>query len=45
MATAGTRKVIVTCAVTGSVHVPSQSPYLPLTPEEIADGAVGAAEG
>jgi uncharacterized protein (DUF849 family) len=44
MATAGARKVIVTCAVTGSVHVPSQSPYLPLTPEEIAAGAVGAAE-
>ncbi|MEA2531021.1 MAG: hypothetical protein QOG89_2665 [Thermomicrobiales bacterium] len=40
----GARKVIVTCAVTGSVHVPSQSPYLPLTPEQIADSAVGAAE-
>ena len=42
--TTGARKVIVTCAVTGSVHVPSQSPYLPLTPEQIADSAVGAAE-
>ena len=40
----GARKVIVTCAVTGAVHVPSQSPYLPITPEEIADNAVGAAE-
>jgi uncharacterized protein (DUF849 family) len=40
----GARKVIVTCAVTGSVHVPSQSPYLPLTPQEIAESAIGAAE-
>jgi uncharacterized protein (DUF849 family) len=37
-------KVIVSCAVTGSIHVPSQSPYLPLTPEQIAEGAIGAAE-
>jgi uncharacterized protein (DUF849 family) len=40
----GIRPVIVTCAVTGSVHVPSQSPYLPLTPSEIAESAIGAAE-
>jgi uncharacterized protein (DUF849 family) len=40
----GARKVIVTCAVTGAVHVPSQSPYLPITPEQIAENAVGAAE-
>lgn len=38
------RKVIVTCAVTGAVHVPSQSPYLPLTPGAIAESAIGAAE-
>lgn len=44
MATKGARKVIVTCAVTGAVHVPSQSPYLPVTPEEIANAAIGAAE-
>ncbi|MCO5219949.1 MAG: 3-keto-5-aminohexanoate cleavage protein, partial [Thermomicrobiales bacterium] len=44
MATSGARKVIVTCAVTGAVHVPSQSPHLPVTPEEIADAAIGAAE-
>jgi uncharacterized protein (DUF849 family) len=37
-------KVIVSCAVTGSIHVPSQSPHLPLTPEQIAEGAIGAAE-
>src|SRR5262245_5044285 len=37
-------KVIVSCAVTGSIHVPSQTPYLPITPKEIAEGAIGAAE-
>ena len=41
---AETRKVIITCAVTGAIHTPSMSPYLPVTPEEIADAAVGAAE-
>lgn len=38
------RKVIITCAVTGAIHTPSMSPYLPVTPEEIVDAAVGAAE-
>lgn len=38
------RKVIITCAVTGSVHTPSMSPHLPVTPEEIADHAIEAAE-
>jgi uncharacterized protein (DUF849 family) len=38
------RKVIITCAVTGAIHTPSMSPYLPVTAEEIADAAVGAAE-
>lgn len=37
-------KVIITCAVTGAIHTPSMSPYLPITPEEIADAALGAAE-
>jgi len=37
------RKAIVSCAVTGSIHVPSVSPYLPITPGEIAEGAIGAA--
>ncbi len=36
--------VIVTCAVTGSLHTPSMSPFLPITPEQIAEAAVGAAE-
>jgi uncharacterized protein (DUF849 family) len=37
-------KVIISCAVTGSIHVPSQSPHLPLTPGQIAESAIGAAE-
>jgi uncharacterized protein (DUF849 family) len=41
---AASRKVIITCAVTGAIHTPSMSPYLPITPAEIADAAVGAAE-
>jgi len=36
--------VIVTCAVTGSIHVPSMTPHLPITPEEISDEAIAAAE-
>src|SRR5579883_315520 len=38
------RKVIITCAVTGAIHTPSMSPALPVTPSEIADAAVEAAE-
>jgi uncharacterized protein (DUF849 family) len=38
------RKVIITCAVTGAIHTPSMSPYLPVTADEIAAGALGAAE-
>src|SRR4051812_34585271 len=41
---ANRRKVIITCAVTGSIHTPSMSPYLPVTPKEIAEAAIGAAE-
>ncbi|MDQ6213709.1 3-keto-5-aminohexanoate cleavage protein, partial [Achromobacter insolitus] len=37
-------KVIITCAVTGSIHTPSMSPHLPITPQQIADEAVAAAE-
>jgi uncharacterized protein (DUF849 family) len=36
-------KVIITCAVTGSIHTPSMSPHLPITPQEIAEAAIGAA--
>jgi uncharacterized protein (DUF849 family) len=37
-------KVIISCAVTGSIHTPSMSPYLPVTAAEIAESALGAAE-
>src|SRR5437773_11471192 len=37
-------KVIITCAVTGSIHTPTMPPYLPVTPEEIAAAAIGAAQ-
>lgn len=37
------RKVIITCAVTGSIHTPTMSPHLPLTPEEITRQSVDAA--
>lgn len=42
MAKAG--KVIITCAPTGAIHTPSMSRYLPVTPDEIADAAIAAAE-
>ncbi|KRA43271.1 3-keto-5-aminohexanoate cleavage protein [Devosia sp. Root635] len=38
------RKIIITCAVTGSIHTPSMSPHLPVTPEEITEAAIDAAE-
>lgn len=38
------KSVIITCAVTGGIHTPSMSPYLPITAAEITDAAVGAAE-
>ncbi|MBY5929242.1 3-keto-5-aminohexanoate cleavage protein [Halomonas sp. DP8Y7-3] len=38
------RKVIITCAVTGAIHTPSMSRYLPVTPEEIAEAGIAAAE-
>ena len=34
------KKVIVTAAITGSIHTPSMSPYLPVTPEQIAEEAI-----
>jgi uncharacterized protein (DUF849 family) len=39
-----TRKVIITCAPTGSIHTPSMSPHLPVTPDEIARAALEAAQ-
>lgn len=37
-------KVIITCAVTGSIHTPSMSPYLPITPQDIARESIAAAQ-
>ncbi len=39
-----TRKVIITCAVTGSIHTPTMTEHLPITPDEVAENSVGAAE-
>jgi len=41
---AASNKVIITCAVTGSIHTPTMSPHLPITPDEIAKDAIAAAE-
>ena len=37
-------KIILSCAITGSIHTPSMSPYLPITGAEIAAAAIGAAK-
>ncbi|MFT7060717.1 MAG: hypothetical protein ACJASV_003241 [Pseudorhodobacter sp.] len=37
-------KIIITCAITGSIHTPSMSPYLPVTADEITENSIGAAE-
>lgn len=38
------KPVIVTCAPTGGIHTPTMSPYLPVTPDEIATASIEAAE-
>ncbi|AJC22895.1 3-keto-5-aminohexanoate cleavage protein [Pandoraea pulmonicola] len=38
------RKVVITCAVTGSIHTPTMSPHLPITPAQIAEAAIAAWE-
>lgn len=38
------KKVIITCAVTGAIHTPTMSPHLPITPKQIADESVAAAQ-
>jgi uncharacterized protein (DUF849 family) len=38
------RKVFITCAPTGAIHTPSMSPYLPVTPDEIAEAGIAAAQ-
>ncbi len=37
-------KILITCAITGSIHTPSMSPHLPVTGDQIAAQALGAAE-
>src|ERR1700746_371158 len=37
-------KVTITCAVTGNLTTPEQTPYLPITPQQIADACLGAAD-
>ncbi len=37
-------KVIITCAVTGAIHAPSMSSYLPLIPDQIVEQSIGAAQ-
>ncbi len=39
-----TKPVIITCAPTGGIHTPTMSEYLPITPSEIAEASIGAAE-
>ncbi|WP_434106138.1 3-keto-5-aminohexanoate cleavage protein [Paraburkholderia caffeinilytica] len=41
---AESKKVIITCAITGAIHTPSMSPHLPVTPAEIATAAIAAAQ-
>src|SRR5258708_27075640 len=41
---ATSNKVIITCGVTGSIHTPTMSPHLPITPDEIAQQSIAAAE-
>ena len=38
------KKVIITCAVTGSIHTPTMTPHLPITPKQIADESIAAAQ-
>lgn len=38
------KSVIITCAVTGGIHTPTMSPYLPITPAQIAEAAIGASQ-
>jgi uncharacterized protein (DUF849 family) len=37
-------KTVITCAITGSIHTPTMTPHLPITPDEVASEAIAAAE-
>jgi uncharacterized protein (DUF849 family) len=41
---ATTQEIIISCAITGAIHTPSMSPYLPVTPDQIAEASIGAAK-
>ena len=41
---AKTQKIIISCAITVAIHTPSMSPYLPVTPDQIAEASIGAAK-
>jgi hypothetical protein len=41
---AKTQKIIISCAITGAIHTPSMSPYLPVTPDQITEASIGAAK-
>ncbi len=41
---AASSKRVISCAITGAIHLPSMTPYLPITPEQIAENALGAAD-
>jgi uncharacterized protein (DUF849 family) len=38
------QKIIISCAITGAIHTPTMSPYLPVTPEQITEASIGAAK-
>jgi hypothetical protein len=40
---AKSQKVVITCAITGAIHTPSMSPYLPVMPDQITEASIGAA--
>lgn len=42
--TVSASKRIISCAITGSIHTPTMSPYLPITPDQIAENALDAAK-
>ena len=44
LSASASNKVIISCAITGAIHVPSLTPHLPITPSQIAENAIGAAE-
>ena len=44
MTTTMANKIIISCAITGSIHTPTMSDALPITPDQIATQAIDAAK-